>query len=266
MTEAPRNLLSNLLRGRIEDISGWALYHQDKLPEAADHLSRAANIIPEGTPAWRSALWHLGAVFVAMDKKEEALSSYIKSYNAGEPDAIRRGVIEQLYKKINGSLAGLDERIGAVTSGQPATEPAAQPTRQTVTNDPAVPLVQPTPPLEESKTTEAPVKASSEPAPSPEATTPPAREPQNDTPARIRETLTVAGRVRDAQGNPIGNVVVVLISPQGTVLASTTDEQGNYSFTVAASMSTRSFRIIPSKEGFTFIWPIKFCRSPANSV
>jgi hypothetical protein len=47
-------------------------------------------------------------------------------------------------------------------------------------------------------------------------------------------------------------VVVVLISPQGTVLASTTDEQGNYSFTVAASSSTLSYRIIPSKDGLTF--------------
>jgi hypothetical protein len=45
-------------------------------------------------------------------------------------------------------------------------------------------------------------------------------------------------------------VVVVLISPQGAVLASTTDEQGNYSFTVAPS--DHSYRIIPSKDGFTF--------------
>jgi len=64
--------------------------------------------------------------------------------------------------------------------------------------------------------------------------------------------LTVAGRVKDAQGNPLGNVVVVLISPQGTVLASTTDDQGNYSFTVAASASMRSYRIIPSKDGLAF--------------
>jgi len=67
-----------------------------------------------------------------------------------------------------------------------------------------------------------------------------------------RATVTITGRVKDATGNPIANVVVVLISPQGTVLASTTDEQGNYSFTVAPSSSTRSYRIIPSKDGLTF--------------
>jgi hypothetical protein len=45
-------------------------------------------------------------------------------------------------------------------------------------------------------------------------------------------------------------VVVVLISPKGSVLASTTDADGNYSFTVAPS--SLSYRIIPSKEGLVF--------------
>lgn len=44
--------------------------------------------------------------------------------------------------------------------------------------------------------------------------------------------------------------MVVLIGPQGTVLAATTDEQGNYSFTVAPSV--QNYRIIPSQDGFTF--------------
>jgi hypothetical protein len=67
-----------------------------------------------------------------------------------------------------------------------------------------------------------------------------------------RATVTISGRVKDASDNPIANVVVVFISPLGTVLAATTDEQGNYSFTVAPSTSTRSYRIIPSRDGFTF--------------
>jgi hypothetical protein len=68
----------------------------------------------------------------------------------------------------------------------------------------------------------------------------------------VRATVTITGRVNDANGNPTANVVVVLISPQGTVLASTTDEKGNYSFTVAPSSSTHSYRIIPSKDGLIF--------------
>jgi hypothetical protein len=48
----------------------------------------------------------------------------------------------------------------------------------------------------------------------------------------------------------IPNVVVVLISPSGSVLASTTDKDGIYSFTVVPSPKT--YRVIPSKDGFTF--------------
>jgi hypothetical protein len=67
-----------------------------------------------------------------------------------------------------------------------------------------------------------------------------------------KTTVTIAGKVKDASGGPLANVVVVLISPQGTVLASTTDDQGNYSFTVASSAATRSYRVIPSKDGWFF--------------
>jgi hypothetical protein len=42
----------------------------------------------------------------------------------------------------------------------------------------------------------------------------------------------------------------VIISPQGVVLTSTTDSDGNYSFTLAPS--DHGYRIIPSREGFTF--------------
>ena len=46
-------------------------------------------------------------------QKEQALDAYIKSYK-GEPEtsAVRRSVIEQLYKHVNGSLDGLDEKLG----------------------------------------------------------------------------------------------------------------------------------------------------------
>jgi hypothetical protein len=71
----------------------------------------------------------------------------------------------------------------------------------------------------------------------------------------LRTTVTITGRVKDSGGNLLANVVVILISPQGTVLASTTDEKGNYSFTIAPSSpssSPHSYRIIPSRDGFTF--------------
>jgi len=329
--EAPRNVLSNLLRGRIEDTSGWALYNQDKLDEAVEHLRRAVSILPEGTPATRTSLWHLGAALERQDKKAEALSFYIKSYVSGDPDPVRRAVIEQLYRKVKGSLDGLDEQIGPgftpVSSSTPdkpsdTAQPtsSAEPTSATTpensnaqTSHAALnPSASPSPSTTETTITTSPVPAptpeqSSAPSPTP-STEGPAPQPQpspaspTESPKPMPEasptaspeapavtspaaapaptptpepipaasatkldaspvekmdkptptTIAITGRVKDASGNPIANVVVVLISPQGTVLASTTDEQGNYSFTVAASAATRSYRIIPSKEGLIF--------------
>ena len=104
--------LSGLLRGRIEDLAGMALFKLDKANEAVTRLRRAVNAAPEGTPLWRSAMWHLGAALEATGKNDQALLYYIKSYVAGPPDPARRSVIENVYKKVNGSLEGLDDKIG----------------------------------------------------------------------------------------------------------------------------------------------------------
>lgn len=300
--EAPRNVLSNLLRGRIEDLTGWALFNQDKADEAVDHLKRAVSILPEGTPASNASLWHLGAALERQDRKSEALSYYIKSYNSGEPDAVRRAIIEQLYRKVNGSLEGLDARIGSgpasssaqttapENAGGAATQPAAPESAPTASPEtlPAKPEPTPaatpestpapsgptgptspssspeaTPEASRNPTIEAPSPTSS-PVPSPTSAAPPdstsptaatsslSSSPVEKLIAPPRATVTITGRVKDENDNPLANVVVVLISPLGTVLASTTDDQGNFSFTVATSSTTRSYRIIPSKDGFAF--------------
>ena len=110
--DAPRDALSGLLRGRIEDLAGLALFNLDKSTEAVVRLRRAVNASPEGTPLWRSAMWHLGAALEANGKNDQALLYYIKSYVAGPPDPARRSVIENVYKKVNGTLDGLDDKIG----------------------------------------------------------------------------------------------------------------------------------------------------------
>jgi uncharacterized membrane protein YgcG/tetratricopeptide (TPR) repeat protein len=123
--EAPRYALSALLRGRIEDQIGWALFNQDKKEEAITHLRLAVGVLPERTPIWRDALWHLGAALEAEGKSQQALLYYMKNYVTGLPDPIHRAVIEALYRKVNGSLDGLDEKIGPSPF---ATAPASAPT------------------------------------------------------------------------------------------------------------------------------------------
>src|SRR6266850_3277414 len=275
--QAPPNVLANILRGRIEDLSGWALFNQDKYNEAIERLKRAVDILPQGTPSWRGASWHLAVALEQSGNKEEALNYYIKSYKTGPPDPIRRTVIEQLYRKINGSLDGLDDRIGTASTTTAASTPAeptaSKPASNTETVAPpssvasgsaATPSSEPIS-SDTPKAEAAPAKPQATPVTTPEPTQVAAAEPTPtpETPAadsldaslraaasRARLRVKISGRVRDANKNGLGNVVVVLISPSGTVLASTTDSDGKFSFVVATSQ--RTYRLIPSRDGYTF--------------
>ncbi|MEK6333533.1 MAG: TPM domain-containing protein [Acidobacteriota bacterium] len=126
--DAPRTALSGILRGRIEDYAGTALYNLDKPVDAATRFRRAVSASPEQTPLWRSALWHLGAALEAGGKSDQALLYYIKSYVAGAPDPARRAVIENVYKKVNGTLDGLDDKIGPGFTTATAPTPSPSPT------------------------------------------------------------------------------------------------------------------------------------------
>jgi uncharacterized membrane protein YgcG/tetratricopeptide (TPR) repeat protein len=114
--DVPRNVLSNILRGRIEDLTGWAYFNQDKTSEALTHLRRALSVLPENSAWWRTAQWHLGAILEATGNRPEALAAYLKGYNPVAPSPVQRAIIEALYRKVNGSLEGLDAKIGAAAS------------------------------------------------------------------------------------------------------------------------------------------------------
>jgi hypothetical protein len=70
-------------------------------------------------------LWHLGTALDQAGEKQEALNFYIRSFNSGAPDPVRRGVIEQLYRKTNGSLDGLDDSDWREDRGASNIVPAA---------------------------------------------------------------------------------------------------------------------------------------------
>jgi tetratricopeptide (TPR) repeat protein len=120
--EVPRQTLSAVLRGRIEEISGWTLYQQNKPVEAAVHLKRAVSVLPEKSAWWNSSMWRLGASLQADGKDKEALNAYIKSFPKDSYDSVKYSVIESLYQKINGSTEGLQDVINAQAKSAPIIE------------------------------------------------------------------------------------------------------------------------------------------------
>jgi len=242
VADAPQSVMANILKGRLEDLHGWALFNQEKHAEAITHLKQAAEILPAETPAWRTALWHLGVAQEQSGEKEQALESYLKSYRGGPAESVRRSEIERLYRSIKGSLDGLEDVIagtgGSATSGTtaPATNPEPAPT-ETPKSDPA-----PAP--------ESPAPTPDATAPAPDPSRPMSDEDLQNAAKRLRSTVKIAGRIVDENKVGLADVVVVLISPSGAVMAATTDNDGNYSFKVAPSQKT--YRVIPSKGGYTF--------------
>src|SRR5205085_8647858 len=167
-----RGVLSKVLRGRIEELAGWALYNQGQTAEAVVRLRRAVSVLPEHTQWWRTAEWRLGAALEATGGARDALAAYVRSYRE-QPDPTRRTVIEALYKRLNnGSTQGLDQLTGtpdevatAAPSQLPTTPasagtPAAQANVGAATDAKAAAPESGTPP------------ASAEPTPAPASATP----------------------------------------------------------------------------------------------
>ena len=110
--EVPMPTLSAILRGRIEEIAGWALYQQGNYPDAVIRLRRSITVMPDKSAWWRSSMWRLGAALAADGKDAEALNAYIESYKTDKPDFGKYAVVESLYRKVNGTIDGLEAKIG----------------------------------------------------------------------------------------------------------------------------------------------------------
>lgn len=110
--DVPRQTLSSILRGRIEETAGLALMQQGIAADATVRFRRAISVYPKDSAWWRSATWHLGAALQAEGKESDALVQYITSYRIDKPDLARYLVVEALYKKVNGSDEGLEAKIG----------------------------------------------------------------------------------------------------------------------------------------------------------
>jgi tetratricopeptide (TPR) repeat protein len=141
----PRQTISNILRSRIEEISGWTFYQQNKFPEAIVRLKRASGIAPDKSAWWRSSTWRLGAAFDANGNQKEALENYLKVYKSADPNFGRRAIIEILYQKMNGSLDGLDAKLDEKSDSKTVAKVIPTPNATPVPTTIPAPIPTPTP-------------------------------------------------------------------------------------------------------------------------
>ncbi|HEV7643448.1 MAG TPA: tetratricopeptide repeat protein [Pyrinomonadaceae bacterium] len=161
----PKPVLLSIMRGRVEELSGWALFQQEKLDEAVVRLRRAVSVLPEQSTWWRSTLWKLATILDATGKSDEAFEAYSRSYLSGPPDTIKYATLQGLCQRLYGGLNGCEEKITLAAKGDPSVKKGAgsllkaQPT-------PVPPVSEAPKPVETSETIKN-TGGAAEPSPSP---------------------------------------------------------------------------------------------------
>lgn len=97
--------------GRAYDALGWAQFKKGDTRGAVSNLLKSVENYPPNIER-KTAIWHLAVAMEETGDEHRALNLYISSYDRALPTAaVRRSQIEALYKKLNGSLAGLEEKL-----------------------------------------------------------------------------------------------------------------------------------------------------------
>ena len=97
--------------GRAYDALGWAQFKKGDTRGAVENLLKSVATYPPSLEK-KSAIWHLAVAMEETGDERRALDLYIASYDAEMPtSSVRRAQIESLYRKLNGSLAGLEDKL-----------------------------------------------------------------------------------------------------------------------------------------------------------
>lgn len=176
-----KQVLTAILRGKIEEINGVAFANQGKVDDAVTRFRRSIGVLPVNSSWWRSVTWRLGTILDSSGKSVEALEQYYLSYRSGSPDPIKYAIIEATYRKVNGNTNGLVEKIGENPLRTVAVAPTPTPESTPEAVPTSTPAVSPEPTPKE--TPVATLSPTPEPTPEPTPKT-------ETTPTLSAESLT----------------------------------------------------------------------------
>jgi tetratricopeptide (TPR) repeat protein len=97
--------------GRAYDALGWVQLKKGNAAAAVESLLKSVEAYPPSSER-KASMWHLAVAMQEAGDNRRALDYYIASYEPDAPTAgVRRAQIETLYRKVNGSLTGLEEKL-----------------------------------------------------------------------------------------------------------------------------------------------------------
>jgi len=160
---ATLQVLGSVLRGRLEELTGFALLLNGDTKQAIVRFRRALSVLPEKSAWWNSAQWRLGNALEADGNRADAVEAYIKTYDPANPDLSKYSEIERVWLSLERSPRTLTERIGEKPSANGSVASATT-NAETVTKStqPGLPedvpfIVGEEPPLKGSETVTSPV-------------------------------------------------------------------------------------------------------------
>lgn len=122
---ATLQVLGSVLRGRLEELTGFALLRNGDTKQAIVRFRRALSVLPEKSAWWNSAQWRLGNALEADGNKTDAVEAYIKTYDPANPDVSKYSEIERVWVSLERSPRTLIERIGEKPSASGSAESTA---------------------------------------------------------------------------------------------------------------------------------------------
>lgn len=138
----PKPTLSAVVRGRIEETAGWALFEQGDFAESEVRLRRAISVLPADSAWWRSSMWRLGTTLVTSGKDKEALDAFVASYKSQPGSGSKYLTIRSVYQKVNGNTDELEKLVGPnpvpIETAATALTPESKPTVEPVSTEPVI--------------------------------------------------------------------------------------------------------------------------------
>jgi hypothetical protein len=114
-----RPVLLSVLRGRVEEFAGAALYLEQKNDDAIVRLRRAVGVLPDKSSWWRSSLWRLGAALDLAGKSDEAFIMYSRSYANGPPDKLKFTTLQGLCQRLYNTQEGCEDKVALAARQDP---------------------------------------------------------------------------------------------------------------------------------------------------